>query len=133
MVRDGIPVRVKGRHRYSVIDGLSGSCMAQIVRLEQTRFRPGETAAAFRDWWALAHRSRQWYAPLSFADCSYCEAPECCEPTAFPRDQLEDTLRALPRRPARELRVLVRELDARILARSPLLLAEPSDAYWWVA
>lgn len=133
MVRDGIPVRLTGRHRYSVINGLSGSCTAQIVRLERTRWSPGETEAAFRAWSALAHHSRRWYVPVPYSPYAHCDVPECCQPASLPRDQLEDTLRALPRRSARELRVLVRALDAKILARSPLLLAEPSDGYWWVA
>ncbi|WP_329021031.1 hypothetical protein [Streptomyces sp. NBC_00690] len=134
VLRDDIPSRANDRHRYSTINGLSGGCTAQIVRLERTRSYPGETARAFRAWWELAHHSRRWFIPAEYwrtAD-DHC-VPECCGTIFFPRDHLDEVLRALPKRSARELSALVRQLDVKILARSPILLAEPSDAHWWRA
>lgn len=128
-LRGSIPVRSPRRRRYPFIDHLSGSCTADLRRLERTRFWPEATEAAFWHWKALAH------GPLGqltdrFAS-SDCGIPECgCYSGSF-RDHLEVVLRTLPRKSARELRALVRPLDEKILARAKVIPAESLDEPWW--
>lgn len=60
-----------------------------------------------------------------------CGIPECgCDPGYF-RDRLEAVIHALPRKSARELRVLVWSIDARILERARIIRADAPDSLWW--
>ncbi|MFJ3938291.1 hypothetical protein ACIPYR_15790 [Streptomyces parvus] len=45
---------------------------------------------------------------------------------------LETVLHLLPRKSARELRALVRVLDARILMRAKIIPAAGPDEHWWL-
>ncbi|MFC9281048.1 hypothetical protein [Streptomyces collinus] len=132
-VRDTLPLR---RSRYSPrprlyppINGLSGACTAHIRRLERLRFWPGETDRAFWHWAALAHGPLRAFTDL--LSSTRCGTRECgCDPGYF-RDHLEEVLHALPRKSARELRALVRALDATILERAKVISAASPDLPWW--
>ncbi|MFF3030114.1 hypothetical protein ACFVS7_03720 [Streptomyces rubiginosohelvolus] len=89
-----------------MIDRLSGSCTADLRRLERTRFWPEATEDAFWHWKALAHGPlRHLVDPMFGPDCGF---PECgCHGAGF-REHLETVLHLLPRKSARELRALVR-------------------------
>ncbi|MEU6080447.1 hypothetical protein [Streptomyces sp. NPDC047108] len=116
------------RRRYPSIDRLSGSCTADLRRLERTRFSPGATEAAFWHWKSLAHGPLgELLNPFS-GHC--CGIPECCG-TAFARTHLETVLHALPRKSSRELRALVRALDEKILTRARIIPAEHPETPWW--
>ncbi|MEH0420325.1 hypothetical protein [Streptomyces sp. B21-083] len=128
-LRGEIPVRGQYRPPYAPIDRLSGSCTADIRRLERARFSPESTTQAFRDWTTLAHGplSRLARTHPERGSCSiYCE----CRP-GLSRDHLEEVLHALPRKSARELRTLVRSLDRTILDRAKVLRADAPDVVWW--
>ena len=128
-LRGDLPVRSLRRRRYPFIDGLSGTCTADLRRLERTRFWPEATEEAFWHWRAYAHGPlRQLVDPLAGPDC---RIPECgCCGAGF-RDHLEAVLHALPRKSARELRALVRALDKKILARAKAIPADSLDVPWW--
>lgn len=111
------------------IDRLSGSCTADIRRLELSRRWPESTAEAFSHWKVLAYgplrRLTEPFPPQA------CGIPGCgCQPGYF-RDHLEDVLHALPRKSARELRKLVRSLDRTILDRAKVIRADCPDEPWW--
>lgn len=60
-----------------------------------------------------------------------CRIPECrCYGAGF-REHLEAVLHALPKKSARELRVLVRALDDKILTRAKVIPADSVDGPWW--
>jgi hypothetical protein len=103
--------------------------MAHIRRLERERFWPGATTEAFRRWSALAHGPlRRMADPLTATRCG---CPECgCDPGGS-RDHLEEMLHALPKKSARELRLLVWALDAEILSRAEVIRAASPEARWW--
>jgi len=127
-LRGELPVRRVSRRRYPCIDRLSGSCTADLRRLERSRFLPDETAEAFWHWKALAH------GPLRLIEDSVtanrCRIPGCCDMGYF-RDHLEAVLHALPVRSARELRVLVSALDDKILTRARTIQAGGPGPPWW--
>lgn len=109
------------------VPGLSGRTHAAIARVERRRSWPGLLSEAWRRWHAMAHRPGRW--PLYAVD----DVCECCDPYAgaHVRAVLEDMCRALPRRPAAELRAALAPLDARFLARTlndPF--AAPGDPWW---
>lgn len=117
------------RRRYPFIDHLSGSCTADLRRLERTRFWPEATEEAFWHWQSYAHGPlRQLTDPFTGPDCGISECG--CYGASF-RDHLEVVLHALPRKSARELRALVRALDAKILARAKVIPADSLDVPWW--
>jgi hypothetical protein len=123
-------VRIRDRRRrYPSIDRLPGACAADIRRLDRARFWPEATAEAFWHWAALAHGPlRRLANPFTAARCGI---PECgCDPGLF-RDHLEAVLHALPRKSARELRLLVWALDAKILTRAKVIPADSPDVLWW--
>ncbi|MER5447756.1 hypothetical protein ABT052_07305 [Streptomyces sp. NPDC002766] len=128
-LRGELPVRPPRRRRYPSIDRLSGSCAADLRRLERTRFWPEATEEAFWHWNALAHGPlRRLVDPPVGVDCGI---PECgCYGAGF-RGQLEAVLHALPKKSARELRVLVRALDEKILSRAAVIPADSLDVPWW--
>ncbi len=128
-LRGEIPVRGHHQRWYAPIDRLSGSCAADIRRLEHARFSPESTAQAFWYWKTLAreplrrltqHYPEQGCSPLA------CD----CQP-GLSRDHLEEVLHALPRKSARELRTLVRSLDRTILNRAAVIRADAPDVAWW--
>ncbi|MFM9691884.1 hypothetical protein [Streptomyces europaeiscabiei] len=128
VLRGEFPVRGSVRRRYPSIDRLSGSCTADLRRLERARCWPEDTAEAFWHWKALAHGPlRRIAAP---ATAQRCGIPGCCDPGYF-RDHLEAVLHALPRKSARELRALVRALDDKILARAKVIQVGSVDEPWW--
>ncbi|GGV12032.1 hypothetical protein GCM10010293_02660 [Streptomyces griseoflavus] len=131
-VRQDLPVR-RPRHHFRrprpPINRLSGACRAHIRRLERTRFRPGDTAEAFSHWAAPAHGPLRRIAdPLAPHGCG---EPGCCGAPEYFRDHLEAVLHALPKKSARELRGLVRALDAKILRRARIIRAPSLDVPWW--
>lgn len=128
-LRGELPVRVLVRRRYPAIDRLSGSCTADLRRLERTRFWPEATAEAFWHWKTLAHGPlRQVADPFTGPRCGI---PECgCNPDYF-RDRLEAVLHTLPKKSAREFRALVRALDNKVLARAQVIRVSSPDAPWW--
>ena len=128
-LRADLPVRPWRRRRYRFIDRLSGSCIADLRRLERTRFWPEAAEEAFWHWQAYAHGPlKQLVDPLAGTDCGI---PECgCHGAGF-REHLEAVLHALPRKSARELRALVWALDRKILARAKVIPADSLDVPWW--
>ncbi|MFF7286637.1 hypothetical protein [Streptomyces griseorubiginosus] len=130
-LRGDLTQRTPGRRRYPPIDGLSGSCAADLRRLERVRFWSEATEEAFWHWKTLAHGPlRHLLNALADEDCAI---PTCgCYGVDF-RGHLETVLHALPRKSARELRSLVRPLDRKILARAQALPADSPDAPWWRA
>jgi hypothetical protein len=114
--------------RYPSIDRLSGSCTADLRRLERSRFLPDETAEAFWHWKALAHGPLRLIAdPVTANRCSI---PGCCDVVYF-RDHLEVVLHALPTKSARELRALVSALDDKILMRAKAIQVDGPGVPWW--
>ncbi|GAA4694080.1 hypothetical protein GCM10023198_12130 [Promicromonospora umidemergens] len=109
--------------RYVKDRRLSGPTHAAISLAERL---PGEVFAALQNWDREA-RTRNPWSRRAYG----CGARECRGSPLDDRDLLERTIHRLPRRPARELRALVRELDRRILAKFPVQL----DHYhrWWHA
>jgi hypothetical protein len=103
--------------------------MADLRRLQGTRFRLEDMVEAFLHWKRLAHGPPRRVAdPFSGSRCGI---PECgCDPGCF-REHLEAVLHALPKKSARELRTLVRALDDRILARAEIIQVGSPDAPWW--
>ncbi|WP_327696065.1 hypothetical protein [Streptomyces sp. NBC_00459] len=128
-LRGGISVRRQHWRRRASIDRLSGSCAADIRRLELSRHWPESTAEAFSQWRSLAYGPlRRFTEPFPAEACGI---PGCwCCPGYF-RDHLEDVIHALPRKSARELRALVRSLDRTILDRARILRADHPDEPWW--
>ncbi|MFD5404689.1 hypothetical protein [Streptomyces griseorubiginosus] len=53
-LRGDLTQRPPGRRRYPPIDGLSGSCAADLRRLERVRFWSEATEEAFWHWKTLA-------------------------------------------------------------------------------
>jgi hypothetical protein len=100
---------------------LSGSTHAAITLAETF---PGEVFGALQNWDREARTHRPW-GRYGYG----CGTRECCGSPLADRDTLEQAMRRLPRRSARELRDLVHELDRRILAKFPFQL----DHYhhWW--
>ncbi|MER5926091.1 hypothetical protein [Streptomyces mirabilis] len=110
------------------MDRLSGSCVADLGRLERARFWPGATAEAFWHWKALAHGPLRRIADPFTAQ--RCGIPGCCDPAYF-RDHLEAVLHALPKKSSRELRALVSALDDKILTRAKAIQVDNLDVPWW--
>ncbi|MEU0947844.1 hypothetical protein ABZ379_34845 [Streptomyces canus] len=102
--------------------------MADLRRLERSRFFPAETAEAFRRWKALAHGPLRLIADPTTAQ--RCGLPGCCDAGYF-RDHLEAVLHALPKKSARELRALVTTLDDEILRRAKAIQVDNLAAPWW--
>ncbi|NEA62829.1 hypothetical protein [Streptomyces sp. SID12488] len=128
-LRGEIPVRNQSLHRRASIDGLSGSCTADIHRLEQSRHWPESTAEAFLQWKLLAYGPlRQLAEPFPAQACGILGC--WCWPGYF-RDHLEEVLHALPRKSARELRTLVRALDRTIMDRARIFRMDYPDEPWW--
>ena len=127
-LRGTFPVRGSRRRRHPAIDRLSGSCTADLRRLERSRFLPEETEEAFWRWKALAD------GPLRLivdpATAQRCGIPGCCDVGYF-RDHLEAVLHALPKKSARELRALVSALDDRILKRARTIQVDNLGVPWW--
>jgi hypothetical protein len=95
----------------TVIDGLSARTLADIAAVEARHngLSIGATTAALRRWRELAKdpRRREW------SDDDSCATWYCCASPYEVRQRLEQVLRGLPTRSARELRALVGELDER--------------------
>ncbi|MDX3574650.1 hypothetical protein [Streptomyces sp. ID05-47C] len=130
-LRGEVPVRGGSggrRRRYPCVDRLSGSCAADIRRLERSRFLPEETAEAFWHWKALAHGPLRLIADPETAN--RCGIPGCCDVGYF-RDRLEAVVHALPTKSARELRALVTALDDKILGRARALRSDGPGTPWW--
>lgn len=127
-LRGEVPVRYASWRRYPCIDRLSGSCAADLRRLERSRFLPDETAEAFCHWKALAHGPLRLIADPVTAN--RCGVPGCCD-VAYFRDHLEAVLHALPAKSARELRALVSALDDKILTRAKAIQVDGPGVPWW--
>lgn len=100
---------------------LSGSTHAAIILVEDW---PGEIFAALANWEREARTTNPW-SRFSYG----CGIRECCGAPLDDRDALERAIHRLPRRPAQELRRLVRSIDDRILAKFPARL-DHFDRWW---
>ncbi|GAA0688714.1 hypothetical protein GCM10010193_48510 [Kitasatospora atroaurantiaca] len=94
-----------------VVPGVSMAAQRCIADFERVHGSPGAVGLAVAAWSKLVHGSRR-HEPgsLGRADCP------CCDDTV-PRTLIEQALRHLPLRAARELRAVVRPLDAVFLDR----------------
>lgn len=127
-MRSAFPAPVRRRQRHPAIDRLPGSCHAAIARLERTTgLWPGAVFEAFHRWKAFAHGPLR---DLTRATGS-CGIRGCCPTPDEDRDLLEAALHRLPGKSARELRLLVRELDETVLARAVVIPHRPADPHWW--
>ncbi|GGR23046.1 hypothetical protein GCM10010251_43870 [Streptomyces aurantiogriseus] len=127
-LRGELPVRGARPRRHPSIDRLSGSCTADLRRLERARFWPEATAEAFLQWKTLAHGPLRRIADPATAQ--RCGIPGCCDMGHF-RDHLEAVLHALPKKSARELRALVSALDDKILTRARVIQVDHLGVPWW--
>ena len=110
------PRRPVREQRTSQIPRLSPAALRAIAMVERTHLTPGRTAEALVGWARFVHgpvRAITGYEP---DDCP-CPGCERDDPVVR-RAVLGTVLRALPAKPARELRALVRLLDELYLARS---------------
>ncbi|MGW0580590.1 hypothetical protein ACWD25_32640 [Streptomyces sp. NPDC002920] len=126
-LRAARPVR---RHRSSArrepgLPRASSTLAAAVVLLEHRRLWPGAVAQALRQW--SRHARRPGLALSGGCGCPLCDPLSSTEERAV----LELALRALPPRPARELRLLVQPLDELFLSRSSPDPFAPSDEGWW--
>lgn len=100
------------RNTLNPILGLSRRTLCEIVRIEETRnyLWPGDVGQSLRRWRSFVYEPdhRLW-------DPRYpgCTEWLCCGDPFRARENLEGAMLALPRRAARELRVLVSALDER--------------------
>ncbi|GAA2220421.1 hypothetical protein GCM10010413_09500 [Promicromonospora sukumoe] len=126
-VRDLRRAEAQRRHpvrEASTKDGrLSGSTHAAILLAEHW---PGGIFSALRNWEREARTSNRW--PKFVYGCGI---RGCCGDTRDDRDTLEQAIQSLPRRPAQELRRLVRSMGDRILAKFPARL-DYSHRWWHV-
>ncbi|KRD47395.1 hypothetical protein ASE27_03360 [Oerskovia sp. Root918] len=100
---------------------MSGSVHSAIARLDPRRFWP---KALYADLTLLETVARQRRWP------SVCCA---CSPDVYQgRIDLERAAHAMPRGPARELRLLLASLDARILASGAFVVEPPARGWWTV-
>jgi hypothetical protein len=93
------------------------------VRLENTdkRFSPGDIAGAFVAWRSCVYGPRK-YLILGGWGC------DCCGPPI--RDVLDEAVARLPKRPARELRLLIAPLDEHFLDRTYPDPTTPPGSWW---
>ena len=97
---------------------------AVITIAEHGPLVPGQVAGAFRTWERMARQGGVYRSASN--PCGY---PQCCG--SGPRGQLEQAIRALPRRAKPGLRQAVGRLDQIYLSRTlPDPRADP-DAPWW--
>ncbi|MFC9056382.1 hypothetical protein ACWHA6_38595 [Streptomyces anthocyanicus] len=85
--------------------------MSEIVRLERTRnyLQPGDTGAALRLWKDYVHRpERELWHDDEFGNVHW----YCCGNPLEGRALLDGVIRAMSPRGARELRKIIKELDA---------------------
>ncbi|MEU4496023.1 hypothetical protein AB0F96_21880 [Streptomyces sp. NPDC023998] len=110
-VRAELAVRRRCRkNELNPIRGLSRQTLTEIVRIEETRnyLWPGAVGESLRRWRCFVYEPHhRLYDPLHPG----CTEWLCCGDPVLARGNLEGAMRALPRRAARELRVLVLELD----------------------
>ncbi|MFK0016320.1 hypothetical protein [Streptomyces sp. NPDC091027] len=107
---------------------MSGSAQAEIIRLERTRFAPGDLGKALAAWSKLAHTPRK----RSPAVRTGCGEPSCCPPEPDEwRELLEIAMHALPSKSARELARIVGPLDSRILDHPALRHNVSPRGRWW--
>jgi GrpB-like predicted nucleotidyltransferase (UPF0157 family) len=115
-LRDG-PVRRGVTYRVRGLPHASARLVGAVARWEQS---PGEVAWAVKIWAEAVRRPH--YVHYRTGDWDF--------PHEF-RERLEDALRALPPRAARELRELVRPLDEIYLANtSNNPFAARADPWW---
>lgn len=102
------------RHRPRGGAGLSGSARAAILR-----FYPSTSTmlTALETWRLTEHVVEPTFPGCEWECCQY------CLPTPETRDRLEEMVAALPTRPAREVRRLLRATDERING--------DADGPWW--
>ncbi|MEU3647739.1 hypothetical protein AB0E59_30435 [Lentzea sp. NPDC034063] len=110
------PRRPVREQRTSQISRLSPAALRAIAVIERTHLRPGQTAEALTGWARFVHGPARAITGYEPDDCP-CPGCEWDDPVAR-RTALATVLRALPAKPARELRALVRPLDELYLARS---------------
>ena len=110
-IRTALPRRLRTDTRTPVLDGLSRGTLREIDRLERTRsyLWPGEVATAVHRWKTYVRTpERQLWRDYEWGNVHW----YCCEDDPREARALLDTvLRALPARPARELRALVARHD----------------------
>jgi hypothetical protein len=124
-----LPHRPRPWDSRAVISGLSAKAVSEIARIERRRYRPGDAYRALVRWRALACKPGPWvmYAVQGDGSC------ECCDPFtgADSRAFLEELCSGLSGSSARELRLVLKPLDERFLARTlndPF--ASPRDPWW---
>ncbi|MBT2384705.1 hypothetical protein [Streptomyces sp. ISL-11] len=125
-VRSALPRRPRPYDRPGrVVPTLSAPAQRQTAEFERRHDRPGSVADAVAAWSRLVH------ALPPFADRNdWDDSCPCCTQT-LARELLEDALHKLPPGAARELRAVVRPLDAVFLDRvapEPRLADAPD---WW--
>ncbi|MGI5398832.1 hypothetical protein ACQEVG_05115 [Streptomyces sp. CA-135486] len=110
-VRAELAVRRRFRkNELNPIHGLSRQTLYEIVRIEGTRnyLWPGAVDESLRQWRGFVYGA---YHRLYDPDHPGCTEWLCCGDPLRARENLEGAMRALPRRAARELRLVVLELD----------------------
>jgi hypothetical protein len=123
-IRSQLPRRRGGRHRRTVIRGLSASTNRQIARFERSRgLDPGEVALAFHRWQLRSRR------PRGAAGDGVHEYPDT--PTDHVHTLLEHAALALRTRARRDLRAAVEPLDDHVLSRTVNDPFAPADLPWW--
>jgi hypothetical protein len=102
------------RNPHRVVPGLSGAAQRAVAAFELARDRPGGIAAAMEGWERFVRGSPR-HEPVGYSDQVH--YPSWNEADLDGRVLLEQALRALPSRAARELRCVVGVVDRIYLAR----------------
>ncbi|MFJ9517245.1 hypothetical protein ACIRPK_03080 [Kitasatospora sp. NPDC101801] len=129
-VRAGLARGPRPYHRNPrrVVPGLSAAAQRAVAAFELARDRPGGIAAATEGWERFVRGSAR-HEPYTSREQPLCP---CCEEADLDgRILLEQALRALPLRAARELRSVVGAVDRVYLARvRPDPWARGQDDWW---
>lgn len=102
-----------------------------MIRLERTRFGPGTVARSLALWTATARTPRS--RNVLWLHCGCGGFPECCFLPGMARDMLENVVWAMPRKSARELRQILRDLDDAITGHPRFIQTSLHDGRWWTA
>lgn len=94
-----------------MVNGLSSRALSEIIRLEHTcnYLQPGDVSAAVRLWKDYVHQpERDLWHDYEWGNVHW----YCCGNPLDGRALLDDVIRAMSPRGARELRKLIEDLDA---------------------
>ncbi|PRX90914.1 hypothetical protein CLV72_11510 [Allonocardiopsis opalescens] len=119
---------------WRAVPGLSTRAHAVLLELERVHpreplFRADFLGQLLSSWRTLVNRPRIRHSFSEPDDPCYCEFGH--DPPQWARSELEAACAALPLPVARELRALLRPLDARFRARTLPDLSVPADRPWW--